>query len=189
MRLSEEKKKLRLELLKIRNALSLEEYRQKSDAIHARLKQIPEVREAGIIHSYISMGDRKEADTLHLIRDFLSEGKKIMVPVIHKDTFRLDHSYLNSVDDLVAHKWRVLEPKEMMEAKPSDADLILVPMVGADERKNRIGYGKGFYDRFLSENEKLKIGICFECCLKNHIPVEPFDVPLDMIVTEKRVIR
>ncbi len=189
MKIADKKTALREQLLKNRNVLSLEEWERKSSEIHERLKSLIEIKQGRCIHSYISMANRKEVDTLQLIRYFLANDKQVMVPVIHSGTYKLDHSFLPSIDHLKPHKWGVLEPEDVIAANPADADLILVPMVGADEKKNRIGYGKGFYDRFLAESSQIKIGLCFECTVVNELPVDHFDVPLDVIVTEKRIIR
>jgi 5-formyltetrahydrofolate cyclo-ligase len=66
--------------------------------------------------------------------------------------------------------------------------LVIVPMVGGDNQKNRIGYGKGFYDRFLKQVDCPTVGLLFNECLVQKIPVEPFDVSLGKIITEDQII-
>ncbi|HKK44144.1 MAG TPA: 5-formyltetrahydrofolate cyclo-ligase, partial [Balneolaceae bacterium] len=80
------------------------------------------------------------------------------------------------------------EPNGGEQVSPKELDLVVIPMVGGDEQRNRIGYGEGFYDRFLSLVSCPKIGLTFEQNIVERIPVEDFDITLDKIITEQRVI-
>ena len=83
----------------------------------------------------------------------------------------------------------ILEPSEDCEAVPeSEIDLIIVPGVAFDRQHNRLGRGKGFYDRLLSTLDVPKIGICYDFQLKDQIPAEPFDRKMDLIITEKEIL-
>ena len=83
----------------------------------------------------------------------------------------------------------ILEPSEDCEAVPeSEIDLIIVPGVAFDRQHNRLGRGKGFYDRLLSTLDVPKIGICYDFQLKDQIPTEPFDRKMDLIITEKEIL-
>lgn len=68
-------------------------------------------------------------------------------------------------------------------------EVIFVPLLACDVNKNRLGFGKGYYDRYMSEKSTLKIGLCYDFQVVNGISVNSWDVPLDIIVTEKRIIR
>jgi 5-formyltetrahydrofolate cyclo-ligase len=69
-------------------------------------------------------------------------------------------------------------------------DIIIVPMLGFDEQLNRLGYGGGFYDRFLANQlQARKIGVCFDACLVNKVPFEPHDITMDLIVTETKTYK
>ncbi len=80
------------------------------------------------------------------------------------------------------------EPIKVKEIEISQIDLILVPMAAADRTGNRLGYGKGFYDRFLNKANAMKVGLVFSEFLYDEIPTESFDEKLDIIVTDKEVI-
>ena len=67
-------------------------------------------------------------------------------------------------------------------------DVTIVPLVACDERGNRVGFGKGYYDRFFTKNECLKIGVCHDFQVVSELAPKPWDIPLDLIITEKRVI-
>ncbi len=184
-----QKSALRKSLLSTKLAMSDDEWSEKSTAVHHNLLQLDEIKLAERVHSYISINKRKELNTLPLVEYFLEEGKEVVVPIISEDKKTLDHSFIHGLGDLEENNWGVLEPKRIIPADASTFDIIIVPMVGADKLKNRIGYGKGFYDRFLSKQKALKIGLCFSEAVIDELPVEPFDIPLDIIVTEEEVIR
>lgn len=188
MSTAEQKKELRQKLLDKRNALTEKDYLSKSGEIIDKIKLQPEFREAGIIHCYVSLNKRNEVNTLPLIEDLLTTQKKVVVPVTNFDDGTLSHIYLKEISALEANKWGVLEPREGEHAEPGELELVIVPMAGGDYNKNRIGYGKGFYDRFLSKVTCPTIGLLFEDCLVSDVPVEEFDVPLSKIITEERII-
>lgn len=188
MNLHQQKEELRRRLLEQRKAIPESTFQTASAGIVQKLKQQKEFRDAGVIHCYVSMNSRREVDTHGLIKEILSSGKKVVVPVTNFQEGILSHIQLNSYDKLEANKWGVPEPGDGKEILPEELELVIVPMVAGDESCNRIGYGEGFYDRFLDQVTCPKIGLIFERNVVKKIPVEDFDVPLDKIVTESRVI-
>lgn len=188
MSVRQQKAVLREELLRIRRELSDDAYCSKSDRIIQRLKQQDEFRDAGTIHCYISMNKRKEVNTYPLIKDILSAEKKLVVPVTNFDSMSLSHVHLTHLEELHPNKWGVPEPTGREEIAPHELDLVVVPMAGGDLSRNRMGYGKGFYDRFLNRVTCPKIGLVFEDCVVDQIPVESFDIPMDLLITDKRII-
>lgn len=135
------------------------------------------------------MNDRGEPDTRPLLKEMLSAGKNVVVPVMQPSSGTLRHLRLEAMEDLSPNSWGVPQPREGVEVPPKVFDLVIVPMVGGDRHCNRMGYGKGYYDRFLSGVECPAVGLLFEECLVDELPVDSFDVRLDMIVTDRRVIR
>lgn len=182
------KNEIRQKLLEIRTDLSPKEYREKSDKIIANLKTQPEFQEADIIHCYVSMNQRNEVDTHGLLKYLIKSEKRPAVSITNFEDGSLSHQYLRSFDDLRKNKWGVLEPAGGEEARVENFDLVIVPMVGGDDERNRIGYGKGFYDRFLQKVNCPTIGLLFDRCLVPSIPVEPFDVSLDKCISESKII-
>lgn len=189
MDIQQQKQELRQQFLEQREKISGDQYIAASGAIIQKLKQLTEFEEAKNIHSYISMNDRGEVDTHDLIKEMVSSDKKVIVPVTNFRKGTLKHIRLNSYEDLEANKWGVPEPDGGEEISPEELDLVIVPMVGADEECNRIGYGKGFYDRFLKNVDCPKVGLLFERNVVKQLPAEDFDIPLDKIITERRVIQ
>lgn len=184
----QKKETIRKRLLEQRKAIPDEEFRQSSAKIIHRLEQQSEFKKAKTVHCYISMNNRREVDTHELIKKMQTEDKKVVVPVTNFKDRTLSHIHLSSYDDLQENKWGVPEPKDGGHVSPEAIDLVIVPMVGADEQCNRIGYGAGFYDRFLQNVSCPKMGLIFEQNVVDKLPVEEFDVPLDKILTETRTI-
>lgn len=183
-----QKESIRKILLSRRSGIPEDEYLAESKKITERVLQLPELRNARTIHCYVSMNERREVNTHPLLKNLLESGSKVAVPVTLIESGTLYHAHLEGFDDLEPNKWGVLEPTGDKRISEQDLDLVIVPMVGGDIHKNRIGYGMGFYDRFLQNVSCPTVGLLFECCLVDKIPVEPFDVKLDTLVTEKREI-
>lgn len=165
-----------------------EEYLNKSMRIYTHLKELTVFRNAQTIHCYLSMNARGEVNTHPLIQDMLGACKKVVVPVTNFESGTLQHIHLENFNQLKKNKWGILEPEAGREVPLDQLNLVIVPMAGGDRQRNRLGYGKGFYDRFLSHVDCPTIGLLFETCLVDEIPVESFDVVLDMIITEKQII-
>lgn len=179
---------LREHFLALRTSMVPDEVAQKSRLIHQKLLNMGEFQRAGTVHTYIAMNDRNEVQTRDIVEHSLTEEKRIVVPKM-KPKGRLVHLQIGSPDDLSPNHWGVAEPRSGEEVDPSFIDLVLVPMVAGDLSRNRLGYGMGYYDRFLPQTDAIKIGLLFECQLSREpLPAEPFDVSLDLLITEKRVI-
>jgi 5-formyltetrahydrofolate cyclo-ligase len=189
MNKTEKKEHLREKLLERRSSITEEAFYEKSVQIQERLEQYEPYIKADTIHCYISLNERREVNTHPLIKEMLAAGKEVVVPVTQIEAGTLRHVWLDVFEDLQANEWGVPEPVEGEEAGPEDLELIIVPMVGGDYNKNRIGYGKGFYDRFLQQVHCPAVGLLFEECLIDAVPVESFDVPLSMLITEQQIIQ
>ena len=188
MLINDQKTALRKQLLSLRDQISKHDWKKRSQNLHERFKLTFDISSISCIHCYISMDQRNEVETLSLIREFIDSGIDVVVPITVFDTHTLMHTKITSLDDMHLNKWGVLEPNSIEEVEVNEPELIIVPLVGADRQKNRLGYGKGFYDRFLSKTKAIKVGFCFSECLVEAIPVEDFDVPLDYLITDQEVI-
>lgn len=177
---------LRNHLLQKRNRLTRAEIKVISQQITDKVIRLPEFQDAKTIHCYLSIDN--EISTNQITGKLSELGKKLVVPRIIAGTNRLEHVVIDSRDQLIPNAWGISEPSYGSQVQPELLDLVIVPMVGGDPHCNRLGYGKGFYDQFLSLTTCAKIGLTAECCLVDKIPVEPHDVKLDLIVTENRII-
>lgn len=183
------KKDIRALILQQRNSISNSEIAQKSLLIKEELFGFDEFRQAQTILFYVSYGS--EVATHDMIRESFAQGKKIVVPCTNTENKYLSLSELQRWDDLEVGAYHIQEPRVECRCEiPIDAvDLIVVPGIVFDCAGHRIGHGMGYYDRLLSKGiTATKIGLAFELQLVKKIPAEHYDVPMDMIITEKRII-
>ncbi|MDF2546417.1 MAG: 5-formyltetrahydrofolate cyclo-ligase [Anaerosolibacter sp.] len=185
------KNQIRKEKLNMRSTLTDEELQQKSFNIFQKLKNFPLVQEAKNISVYVDF--RNEVKTDQIIQHFLSVGKKVMVPISIPSTKQLLFSQLIDPEkDLIPGNYGILEPRQdaIRIVDPDCLDLILVPGVAFDLQGYRIGYGGGYYDRFFSQQKKRisAIALAFDLQIAEALPSEPFDHPVDYIITETRII-
>ncbi len=182
-----EKSTLRPMLKDRRAALSREEHAEKSRVIAAFAQDV--LARYQTILAYGSKGT--EVETLSLIAELLGLGKTVAVPIIEKETRTLRLSRLESLADLEVSTFDVPEP--VSHERPfaaAEVEVVLLPLLGFDGSGNRVGYGAGYYDRFLAANPHiLKFGIAFACQEVSEVSVNEFDVRLDMVITEHGVRR
>ncbi|MAO64797.1 MAG: 5-formyltetrahydrofolate cyclo-ligase [Balneola sp.] len=187
--LQEQKQALRNRVLSDRKEMPEQDWRERSLAILRSLESTEFFKKADSVHTYVSMNQRREVGTDQLIETLLESDKRVVVPVTNFSDHSLTHIVLHSFGELITNKWGVREPeKEQDEVQPENLDLIIVPMAAGDRKGNRLGYGQGFYDRFLEQTMGMKVGLVFSDFLFDKIPAEEFDVKLDVIITEEELI-
>ena len=125
-----------------------------------------------------------------MIKEALNE-KKVVVPISNKKDCSLTLSELKDWDDLEASSYGILEPKKekIKEISIDEIDLIIVPGVAFDKFGNRLGHGKGYYDRLLKNANTTIIGLAFEFQTIEKIPTDEHDKPVDIIITEDRIMK
>lgn len=182
------KKELRSYILSLRESLSDEDVMLKSLGIMRRLEGLSFFARAGTIMAY--MDYKKEVITSQIIEKALSTGKRIVLPLTIPDKHQLVLIEIKDLkSDITAGFKGIREPKYNNEriVTPREVDLVLVPGVVFDERGYRIGYGGGYYDRFLKETSACKVGLAFELQIHT-VPEEEHDIKMDYVVTEDRII-
>lgn len=184
----DQKKEVRKILMAKRMAITAEEINLASDKICKQLLELEEFQQAQIVHIYLPIEKKKEVDTLPIIDASFRLQKQVIVPITEFDHIELQHVILNDLSELKKNKWGVPEPVNREEVEVERLELVVVPMVGGDYSGNRIGYGKGYYDSFLQKVKCPKIGLLYDACLVEQLPVEDHDVKLDYLITEKRII-
>lgn len=189
--MSQEKKLIRQAVLEKRGCLTPLEAAQKSEAICRAVVATRAFVSARFIMAYIDA--RNEVQTEGIIRQAWAEGKHVAVPVCVPQTHTLLVSEIMSFEELHDGFYDIKEPMEeyMRPVSPGQLDLIIVPAVVYDKKGYRIGYGGGYYDRFLSSLDKhiATIGIAFDVQIIDKVPVQPFDIPVDMVITESGIIK
>lgn len=160
----------------------------KDAAIMKRLVELPEYKNAKTILFYVSV--RGEVKTSEMISESLSHGKKILVPSADVKHKKLMISEIHDLNELSPGAFGIPEPKHPHMFPLDKIDLVIIPGVAFDRLGNRVGYGTGFYDRFL---KKLKKGVPFialgyDFQIVHEIPANRMDVKVHKIVTEKGII-
>jgi 5-formyltetrahydrofolate cyclo-ligase len=181
---------IRAAVLQQRNSLPYSDLARKSQCIKDRLFGLEEFRLAHTVLFYVSYGS--EVATHEMIKASFGLGKTVVVPCTDAQKRTLSLSELHQWEDLGVGAYNIQEPRvECRCDVPMDkVELIIVPGIAFDCAGHRIGHGMGYYDRLLSANVKAtKIGLAFELQLVEKIQTERHDVPVDMIVTEKRILR
>ncbi len=181
----EERKKY----IEIRKQLSTESKEKFSAEIQNSFIMSDEYKNAESIFIYVSM--KNEVSTTEVINRAIADGKTVAVPISlkNRDMFFVP---IKSLDGLVKTKLGVYEPDcgRECEIVPNEKSVLVVPGVAFDEDGHRMGYGGGYYDRYLETHPGHKtIALAYEFQILHELPAEPYDKSVDMIVTEKRVIR
>lgn len=183
------KQEIRKELLKKRKELPFSTVLEHSKQIHQRLIKHPLYQQAKNILFYVSYGN--EVYTHDMIKEGLFQQKTIIVPLSDTKTHTIKPCILKNWDDLEKGAYGILEPiiHSQKTIPLKKINLIIIPGVGYDEKGNRIGHGKGYYDRLITKIPKAKlIGLGFEFQIVPTIPIEPHDRKVDTIITEGRTI-
>lgn len=184
--MSEDKDRVRKILRGKKEAMVPEERLEKSHRICRHLMKI--IRDGETVMVFTSK--EKEVNTRPLIQALFVKGNPVVVPIIVKEDFSLRLSYLRDLAVLVPSTFGVPEPiGSEIPAAAKDIGTIILPMLGFDRTGGRIGYGAGYYDRFLEKNPGMrKIGIAFACQEVKRLPVDENDIRMDVIITEDGIV-
>ena len=136
---------------------------------------------------YMPLGN--ETDTFAIIKAAFCDGKKVVFPVTDEKSGEITPFYALPDTKFLKGTFSVLEPVGTQIADMTKTDVILVPGIAFDKTGNRVGFGKGCYDRLLKNSSADLIGFCYEFQICEHIPSEPHDIKMDALVTEKGLFR
>ena len=178
---------LRKLALSKRDNLSEPERKEFSETIAKTLLSLPEIEKADIIMCYRSF--RSEADTAEIVENLFQLGKTLCFPVCEKAGIMHAFSPIDE-NSWITGRMGIIEPdrEKSRLIAPEDIELLICPLVAFDNQKNRIGYGGGYYDRYLPRCEKaVKIGIAFEAQRVEKIDPDQYDKAMDIIITEEKV--
>ena len=187
--LSMDKSQIRKRYKKLRKELSETEVMDKSLLIANRCLELP-IWEKQIFHLFLSLEDQNEVDTALILTLLQGKDKEVVVPKII-DPEQLQHILLTDQTPFQKNSLGIPEPVSGIQIEPSKIDVVFVPLLAFDNKGNRIGYGKGYYDRFLArcKPECIKIGLSFYEVEQDSFPMEATDIPLDYCVTPEQLYR
>lgn len=187
-KIQEQKSILRKKLIDIANSLDPDYIKKADDEIIKRLLNSDEYKNADTIFTYI--GRDREINTKIFIEKAILDNKKICIPYCVNDK-KMEAYLFEGFDSLVESSYGILEPnpKTSIKVDPKDIDLIIVPQCGASRNGKRLGFGKGYYDRFLSKLNIDKIMLVRERQLLDDLITTDLDVCIEHIITEKNTLR
>ena len=184
MSVSVQKAALRKHLLEKRDATSAELRDILSGKIHENLKKNSSFINAENIACYFPIGS--EVNTHDIMLDILKQGKNLLLPRIIDEN--IEFYIVSNLEKLEKGNFEIMEPKDSCK-KAEKIDCVLIPTIGVSKSGVRLGYGKGYYDRFLSLIDAVKISLTYSKQIVKSIPNEPHDVKIDWIVTEDENVK
>ena len=187
-----DRQRLRAAILAQRDRLPRAERSRKSEKIAENFWQLPEAAAAGCIFTYVNF--RSEVETLGLIMQCLVRNKVVAVPLTDvRQKALIPFRIVDPARDLKPGYCSIPEPDPLRAVKiaAEKIDIVIMPGSVFDSNGGRLGYGGGYYDRFLQNDapRARRIALAFEMQLVEKVPLEPHDQPLDILITEKRVVK
>lgn len=182
------KKELRIKYKQLRKMLSEEDIEEKSLAVANRLINLP-IWEKNYFHIFLPITEQKEIDTEFILHLLAGKDKEIIVSKSDFETRKMTHFLLTDNTRIKKNEYNIPEPVDGIEVLSAKIEVVFVPLLAFDQKGHRVGYGKGFYDNFLSECKDgvLKIGLSFFEAEEEISDVFESDVKLNYCVTPQKV--
>lgn len=179
------KKELRLQTLTMLDQISADEFNRHAVLLHEHVLQLPAWKQAKTIALTMSRG--KEIPTMPLIEKAWEEGKTVCIPTCFPKTKEMVFYEYTPETKMTSSYFGLLEPDplESTAVHKEAIDLIIVPGVCFDQHGYRIGYGGGYYDRYLADYHGTTLALCLSVQQVDHLPAEPHDIPVSIMVSEK----
>ncbi len=170
----------------LRKSISNESRSLLDTALFSNTAALPQFQRADTVLCYYPVKD--EPNILHLVKYALEEGKRIAFPVSHVEEKRLSFHEVTDISQLTVGAYGIPEPpKSAPEISDFSNSFCIVPALAFDKNGKRLGYGGGYYDRFLSEFNGIAAGLTYSYFFVESVPTEEHDASLDIIITEKGV--
>lgn len=177
-----QKNEIRAQIKALKKQLNEQTKAETASAVFALLESCPEFQKAHTVLAYHALPD--ELPTQAFLQQW-ANGKRLYLPRVNGDELDI---LPYSPESLHKGAFSILEPDGNEYTDVDTLDLIIVPAVAFDRRGNRLGRGKGFYDRLLQKAKCPKIGIAYHFQLLDEIPAESHDIPMDKIITEQGIL-
>ena len=182
------KKELRIKYKRLRELLTPDEVEEGSLEIANNLLNLP-IWGHQYYHLFLSISEKREVDTQSILHILQGKDKHVVLSKADFDSGSLTNYLLTDSTVIKVNNWGIPEPVDGIEIVASKIDVVFIPLLVFDEEGNRIGYGKGFYDRFLSDckPEVVKVGLSFFNAEEDILDIDEHDVPLDYCVTPEKI--
>lgn len=185
----DQKNALREKYREMRREMDVDERQSRDGAIAAAAAGMASFRYAEYVLMYAPTGE--EIDITEIARFALEQGKKVLYPVCSRETHTMVYRRINSLDELTPGAYSIPEPPsdapDYDPSRDTGSAICFVPGLVYDKTGYRVGYGKGFYDRYLSSFAGCTIGVVYSDYILRTVPRGRFDVKVDILLTEKGV--
>jgi len=189
--MKEDREALRQKILGARDGLSDKARQAKSMSVMQNFWTLPGMQQWSTLFIYVNF--RSEVETLELIKKCINRDIRVAVPLVDASAVRMIPLLIKDPEqDLVPGYYNIPEPdpKKSLRLEPGEIDAAVIPGSVFDIHGGRLGYGGGYYDRFLLNDapQAKRIGLAFELQVVDKVPLEPHDQPLDILITEERIV-
>ncbi len=185
--LKSKKTEIRSRHKKLRESFPEDKKAEFDAAIAERFLGLSEYKSCDTLLAFVSKDI--EVDTEEIINSAFKDGKRVAVPKCDTETTTIEFYEISSYDDLEQGFYGLLEPKKSCKKVENfDNSVCMVPGLVYDREGFRLGFGKGYYDRFLIDYSGVTVGVCYSRCIEKEIPRGFYDRPIGMVVTEKYII-
>lgn len=181
--MKEFKIQLRKKYRSIRENMDLKIKNIWDNKILKKVTALSKYKNCDMLFTYVSKDI--EVDTIEIIKRAWQDGKKVAVPACNKETLEMNFYLINSMDDLEKGAFGLLEPKKDIceKAEETENTICIIPGFSFDQEGFRLGYGYGYYDRFLQNFKGTKIGLCYNNCMTIRLPHGRYDCSVNVLVT------
>lgn len=182
------KKELRGHFLDKRRALTRAQIEALSESISKKLIALSEFERADTVLFFYPT--RNEPELFVAINEALTRGKDVAFPISRPDTLTLDFRLISDLGELNEGTYKIYEPSDSAPLPTvTERTLCVVPALSYDKKGFRLGYGKGYYDRFLPTFKGTSVGIAFDEFISSDLPALPTDIPVDILITQTGVLK
>ncbi len=183
--IKEEKILLRTKHKKIRNEYAIDARKKLDEILFKKFIELNEYKESELLFAFVSTPI--EINTFPILEKAIADGKILALPKCRQDEPIMDFYCVTSLKQLKRGKYSIMEPVPAVCRQITDfsAGLCLVPGLSFDLYGYRLGFGKGYYDRFLSRFKGVTAGLCYSRCIEQKLPHGIYDKAVDIIITEK----
>lgn len=178
-----DKKVLRRTILHYRQLLSNQEWSKRNDLLLLQVKSFLSENEASRIHVFLPIKKNREPDLTQILPWIYNTNHQVITSVTDFKARKMHHYQIGKDTILQENALGIPEPVQASPVNEAKIDLVFVPLLIADKQGNRIGYGGGFYDRFLSETNATKVGLSTSPAVDEIYQKEQWDQPLDFLIT------
>ena len=177
-----DKKSLRAEYKAVRDSIDADIRKNQDAIIFQKVIELKEYKRANTIFVYVSFGS--EVETKRIIERIISDGKYAVIPKCDTKSHTMHTFKIDSLSQLKKGAYGIEEPREdCVEVLKEHIDLVVVPGLCFDLKGNRLGYGGGYYDRFLADFKGFTVGLSYNECIADIVPADEYDCRLDLIIS------